>query len=132
MNKKNGLILIACLLLVMGYNTPHRKCLRYIDRYSEQLGPVIENQLPVAIEMTGKYFNEWPGEHPMTEFILYTWGNTYYGCYYSVDDVPLAFQNADLDLKQTGRNQWTWQSEGDNHGMTERVKKNWYYFKASF
>lgn len=68
----------------------------------------------------------------MTEFVIMSWGNTYYGCYYSPDNVPLAFQNTDVELTQNGHNYWEWSAEGDNHGETSKIMDCWYFFKASF
>lgn len=76
--------------------------------------------------------NSWEGDHPMTEFVLAAFGNTYYGCYYSPDDVPLAFQNADVKLSQDGHEYWEWKEDGDNHGSTSKIMKYWYFFKVSF
>jgi len=82
-----------------------------------------------------KYVNTWEGEHSMTEFLIAASGfvpeSTYYGCYYSPDDVPLAFQNLDTVLVQEG-DSWTWVGEGDNCGITTKIMDNWYYFEASF
>ena len=79
-----------------------------------------------------KYVNSWDAEHPMTEFVITSWGDTYYGCYYSPDDVPLAFQNTDVPLTQNGHGCWEWTGEGDNHGSTSKIMDYWYYFSASF
>jgi len=79
-----------------------------------------------------KSVNSWPGDHPMTEFILFALGDTYYGCYYSPDDEPMAFQNVPVVLTQNGHEYWVWQAEGDNHGATQRIRENWFYFKASY
>jgi len=76
--------------------------------------------------------NSWDAEHPMTEFLIMTWGDTYYGCYYSPDGVPLAFQNTDVELVQNGHDYWEWSAEGDNRGATSLILDNWYYFEASF
>ena len=35
-----------------------------------------------------KYVNTWEGEHSMVEVLITTRGDTYYGFYYSPDDVP--------------------------------------------
>lgn len=82
-----------------------------------------------------KYVNTWEKEHSMTEFLISASGfgseTTYYGCYYSYDDVPLAFQNLDTLLVQDG-NSWTWAGEGDNCGITTKIMDHWYYFEASF
>lgn len=79
-----------------------------------------------------QYVNTWEGEHSMVEFLISSRGDTYYGCYYSPDDVPLAFQNIDTKLTQDGHDYWEWKAEGDNHGSTSKIMDHWYYFEASF
>ena len=79
-----------------------------------------------------KYVNTWEGEHSMVEFLITTRGDTYYGCYYSPDDVPLAFQNTEAELTQCGHDSWKWSAEGDNQGKTMKIMDHRYYFKASF
>ncbi len=75
------------------------------------------------------------GEQDMMEFMLGGKGlvpqSSYYGCYYSYEDVPLPFHNADLPLTPT-ENGWSWQGEGDNRGRTQKIKDHWYYFEAHY
>ena len=98
----------------------------------------IENALAYGNGIPGglgiKAVNTWEGEHTMTEIILgYGFGDCqYYGCYYSPDDVPLAFQNVETELAAVGKTAWTWADEQGNHGMTSRLKDGWCYFEASF
>jgi len=75
--------------------------------------------------------NTWEGEHTMVEFLITARGDTYYGCYYSPDDVPLAFQNTDAKLTQCGHDSWKWSADGDNAGKTIKIMDHWYYFEAS-
>ena len=56
----------------------------------------------------------------------------YFGCFYSPEDQPAAFQNADVELVQDGENRWVWQGEGDNCGSVEKLRDKWYYFEAQF
>ena len=79
-----------------------------------------------------QYVNTWEGEHSMVEFLITTRGDSYYGCYYSPDDVPLAFQNTEAELTQCGHDSWKWSAEGDNAGKTMKIMDHWYYFEASF
>lgn len=80
----------------------------------------------------------WHGksEHDMIEFLLAGSGlapsSSYYGCYYSPDDVPLAFQGMDVTLTEEGPGYWTWTESGDNRGATSKIRDRWYYFEASF
>lgn len=58
--------------------------------------------------------------------------STYIGFYYSENDTPAAFQNEKFDLKKIGKNKWEWKEDGDNHGITIKIRDNWYYYEASF
>lgn len=78
-----------------------------------------------------KTVNAWEGEHPMVEYLMPVARADYYGFYYSPDDVPLAFQNAEYSCEET-EDGWTWQGAGDNQGFTSRITDCWYYFEASF
>ena len=46
------------------------------------------------------------------------------------DDEPRGFQSAEVTLVPDGENCWTWRAEGDNHGMTRKIRDKWYYFEA--
>ena len=102
------------------------------ERFVAQHGVELEEQiqtggtLPEDLDVTF-----WDGKHPMAEVILFAWGDTYYGCYYSPDGVPLPFQNTGLPLHEE-KDGWSWTAEGDNHGFTAHLEGNWYYFEASF
>lgn len=102
------------------------------ERFVAQHGAELEEQiqtggiLPEDLDVT-----LWDGKHPMAEVILFAWGDTYYGCYYSPDGVPLPFQNTGLPLHEE-KDGWSWTAEGDNHGFTAHLEENWYYFEASF
>ena len=130
-----AVLLLAALLVLGGlcwYLQPEGRARRFVAAHAQEL----EARL-AAGEGVPNYpglvtFNWWPGEHDMVEFILSALGNTYYGCYYSPDGVPLAFQNTRSELTPDGEAGWTWQAEGDNHGSTRLISGRWYYFEASF
>lgn len=48
------------------------------------------------------------------------------------ETIPLPFQNTDVPLLENGEESWTWQAEGDNHGTTQKIAPQWYYFEAGF
>ncbi len=58
--------------------------------------------------------------------------STYYGFYYSENDIPASFQNSREELTEYEQNKWSWKGVGDNHGSTIKIRDNWYYFEASF
>ena len=125
--------ILAVSVVFITQNTPYKKAERFVRENSNTIVECLDNDLPLPNKLLGKVYNEWNGEHNMHEFILTTWGNTYYGCYYSPDDVPLPFQNADIDFRTYKSNSWEWKEEyGDNHGKTLKIKDKWYYFEASF
>lgn len=75
-------------------------------------------------------------EHPIVEFTLFSFGlapgTSYYGCYYSPDDVPVPFQHVNVPLSQKDDGIWEWTGDGDNYGTTAKMKEHWYYFEAHF
>ena len=129
-----GSIVLLCVLII-GCNSQNKykqNVMKFVEKNSTNLEELIDNEKPIPTKLTGIYYNEWSGEHPMYEIILHTYGNNYYGCYYSPDNVPLAFQNTDIELKRIDNNTWIWKSVGDNYGETIKIKDKWFYFMASF
>jgi len=78
----------------------------------------------------------WNGEHPIIEYTIGAKGlvssSRYYGIFYSFDDVPVAFQNANVSLIPISDEEWEWKDGGDNRGIVRKIESNWYYFEASF
>ena len=131
-------ILLAALLITMWI--PKVRTTLFVKLYHEDIEESLSLGMGVpaddAVLFGYKYVNTWEGEHTMTEFLISASGlvpqSTYYGCYYSPDDVPMAFQNpAGIELTET-ESGWTWKGEGDNEGYTEKIMDKWYYFEASF
>ena len=128
-----AVILVASVLLL---SNPRIRTNLFIRLYHDDIeeGLRINAGVPAddAVLFGYKYVNTWEGEHSMVEFLITIRGDTYYGCYYSPDDVPLAFQNADVELTQDGHNYWEWNADGDNYGCTSKIMEHWYFFRASF
>ncbi len=136
---KLGATIAVCTLLltVMGiYSVPKLRAAFFVNLYYELIEENlrVNNGVPAddAVFLGYKSVNSWNAVHPMTEFVIMSFGNTYYGCYYSPDDVPLAFQNKEVPLNQEGKNTWKWESEEDNRGLTSKIRECWYFFSASF
>ena len=130
---------LACILIVSAIcisTIPKLRTTLFVNLYHELIedGLTAGNGVPAddAVLLGYDMVNSWDGDHTMTEFVIMSWGNTYYGCYYSPDDVPLAFQNTDVELTQDGHDYWEWRADGDNHGSTSKIMEHWYFFKASF
>ena len=126
-------ILAVALLAVCN---PQIRTNLFVRLYHEQIeeGLRMNSGVPAddVVLFGYKYVNTWEGEHSMVEFLIGTRSGDYYGCYYSPDDVPLAFQNTEAELTQCGHDSWKWSTEGDNHGKTIKIMDHWYYFEASF
>ena len=77
--------------------------------------------------------------------------STYYGFYYSPDDIPVGTGEGELREIQNGNteetkredteqdnletekgNRWEWQGYGDNGGELVKIKAHWYYYKCWF
>lgn len=56
----------------------------------------------------------------MYKWVLSTWGNTYYGCYDSSDDMTLPFQNSGTVWLEDAEDIWRCKAEGDNQGITKK------------
>ena len=139
MKKRTLLILAAaavvCAAVLLGGGSTKE---RVMDRFFEnqetlqrEVDACFEGGKDLSWSGNWKYVNFWPGEHDMAEYIVESRGSTYYGFYYSPDDVTLAFQNTDAPLTQDGSG-WSWTGQGDNHGTTRRITEKWFYFEASF
>lgn len=133
--KKKMLWIVFILVLVSNivyYSNPYLKSLKVVAFHSAGLEQRIENGegIPTIIEISN--FNIWEGHHYMVEFTITGLTTQYSGCFYSPDDVPLAFQNSDVDLIIDGKNRWKWFAEGDNKGIIRKIKDKWYYYEASF
>ena len=124
--------LAAVLGLLAWHNTPYHHALRFVEQNAAELSTLIDTGRPLPLDLGWQFYNYWDGEHPMTEFILDAKGGTYYGVYYSPDDVPLSFQNAGLPLEEDSEGGWTWETDGNNRGTTQRLQPGWYYFTADF
>lgn len=55
---------------------------------------------------------------------------TYYGFYYTEDNLPIGWLGYDDELVQNGASCWTYtEKDSDNTYYTERIIDNWFYFE---
>lgn len=137
-NVRAAALAIACVLVlsVIGvYAVPKLRVTLFVELYHEQFeeGYADGQGVPAedAVLLGYKSLNEWC-DGRMMELIILSRGDSYYGCYYSPDDVPFAFQGTKAELAETEEGRWTWAAEGDNHGETSKIMDGWYFFRASF
>ncbi|MCD8107702.1 MAG: hypothetical protein LUE20_07050 [Oscillospiraceae bacterium] len=147
MNKKQiAAIMVAVVLgtvclvgIRLGIN-PKFQAWVFVQRYGDYIeekyydGIIVSKDNVSCLSMTyygSKY------RHPMIEFDLCGFGiapsSTYYGCFFSPDDVPLVYGQMNYTLVKQSEGYWTWQEEnGDNHGSVAKIRDRWYYFSVSF
>lgn len=124
--------LAALICLGLWRSQPLARAERFVAAHGAELETALEGDGRIPARIGYKTYNLWGEDGEMAEFILSAWGDTYYGCYWSRRDVPMAFQGVDIPLTETEDGRWTWAAEGDNHGVTWKLTENWYYFEASF
>lgn len=147
MLKKKWYLALFCLIAILAVfliANPRYRVALFVGIHTNALEERILSENPDHVDSTRnvnspfvpsymgiKRFNIWEGEHDIIEFSLFASGfgseTAYYGCYYSFDDTPAAFQNAPVELVRLG-NDWLWFGEGDNWGVTSRIKENWYFY----
>ena len=145
MSKKRVLLGVAALLLTVllaVYCVPKLRTQTFVALYHGEIERMIvaDGSVPAddATMFGYRSVNTWERDgNRMTEFLIGARGfllvnAKYFGCFYSPDDKPAAFQNADVELIQSGEDRWTWQGEGDNCGSVEKLREKWYSFEAQF
>lgn len=134
-------VFAAAVIFTQWYFQPEKVVERTFHRNEEALNQMVEAYLAgdmdaLNAEIPGVQSAQyWYGDSGMIEFFVKGRGiapaSSYFGFYYSVDGVPLAFQNAKVTLVESGDG-WQWTHGGDNRGYTEKISGNWYYYEASF
>ena len=129
-----------CLAAVKLWFTPKFRATLFVMRYGDYVEEKYENRILISKENVNCISMTYYGSkyrHPMIEFDLCGFGiapsSTYYGCFYSPDDVPLVYGQMNYTLVKQSEGYWTWaEKDGDNHGSVAKIKDCWYYFSASF
>ena len=132
--KKVLCAVLAVLLIFTAvyFAVPQLRVRLFVACYADLLEHGFENQLGLPANIGINHSNMWSGEDDMYELILFEYGKTSYGCYYSPDDVPLPFQNMKVELLHNGHYYWEY-NENPNvsySGKTSKIKDKWYYFET--
>ena len=150
MKRKNAkkllliVIILACCIFIV-FLLPENRIFRFVKTHQSELQGFIQDNLQNLVNEKESVPNEFlkcrieyvsDGIVPIVQFnflgIGITPASTYYGFYYSPDDLPHVYWNYDAPLKKINTNEWSYQMDGDNHGTTKRIRQNWYYYKVRF
>ena len=113
---------------------------QYVKNNTEQLTvealSVIESGIYANHQYDKTTVTYYPTAHyPIVEFSTGGFGiapsGYYTGFYYSPQDIPVRF-NGDGTAVEEYKNGWVYQAVGDNHGYTEKICNNWYWYKFWF
>lgn len=156
---------IVLFFLLRQFNY-EKRAERLVMRYEAKLTTIAEEYLAADAgtkqKMLEKQQISWHGAKlsglfPETVVAFYLGGfglapsSTYYGFYYSPDDIPVGTGEGTLheirsekveDVKHDNTEQdnletekgdhWEWQGYGDNGGEIVKIKAHWYYYKCWF
>ena len=141
MKKKTLLMCAILLVIILGLVFQDNLIRSYVSLRHEKLEIYALQMLESADKATDTY-GVWKTtcypKDGMVEFHTEGWGlspsSTYKGFYYSSDDTHKQFSAANEDavsMEIDGDNA-LWTDGTDNHGISIRIMKNWFWFEASF
>ncbi len=139
MKKKRTIIITVAIILLLAvvsiFCIPKIRVSLFVHSYHELIEEALADGHGVpaddAVFFGYDAVNSWEGNYSMTEFVIMTFGDKIYGCYYSPDDEPLAFQNVDVKLSQDGHSYWEWKVNDSKFGSTSQIMEQWYFFEAT-
>ncbi len=135
-----GIVLVAALSVFLFLWNEQKKITDFVVSNRTELESIALSCLngdKTTDEYKGvKVDGVYSGEHRIVQFYYSGLGLApsakYYGFYYSGDNVPAAFQNAEVELVPASADEWTWEDGTDNCGLTKRITDGWFYYEASF
>lgn len=131
-------IIIVCLLLSHN-STSKSAVVNYIQNNRSELETYIQN-IDADKSFHTDIYNNWDVSYyqnsGMVEFLVSNGGfgpsSKYYGFYYSPQNIPMAYQEQNVELleNETG---WQWSDpSSDNQYYTEKIIDYWYWFEMDF
>ena len=116
------------------------KTFQYVKTNTQQLTAEAESIIENGVsahhqydDMTVTYYIN--ANYPIVEFSSGGFGiapsGYYTGFYYSPEDIPVRYNGSGTNMEQD-KNGWRYQERGDNHGYTEKICDNWYWYKFWF
>lgn len=133
------LILVGVFVVLKWMNDPERRIFSMVQKNQAEYAMVAEAVLNGEEKPKVKGVNQIHlrvGEHTVVDFFVSGFGivpaSTYYGFYYSPEDLALPYLEEGAVLTEFEENAWSWQGSGDNRGVTKKIADCWYYYEASF
>lgn len=136
------LIVLGAILFVKWYGNPERRIFAMVERNQEKYEATVAQLLNGEVAADELYvlgvhdIDIIMGEHVMVDFFVTGFGlvpsSTYYGFYYSPEDLPLMHMDEMAKLTEYEEGAWKWQGVGDNGGIVKKITDCWYYYEASF
>lgn len=117
---------------------------RYVQAHQTELCEIAagiisgETETPYQYnDYTAHYYKAASVKEPVVEFYVHSFGiapsGFYAGFYYSPKDIPVRFQGAGTAMEPHKNGKaWVYDETGDNHGYTEKICNNWYWFEFYF
>lgn len=132
-------IVLGLVIIITVFMNPERRIFFMVEKNQTEYEAVAVQLLstgePMEVKGVGN-IKVLMGDHAMVDFYVTGFGlapsSTYYGFFYSPDDVPLAIWNIDVELTEYAEDEWKWTEYGDNRGVTKKIVDGWYYYEASF
>ena len=112
----------------------------YVKSNTQQLTAEAERVIAEGVfaqhQFDGKNLTYYPSSpNPVVEFSTGGFGiapsGYYTGFYYSPEDVPVRYNGHGTAMEEY-KNGWAYADRGDNHGYTEKICDNWYWYKFWF
>lgn len=131
-------ILLVCLLAgaagVFASQNPKAAAVQYVRAHHETLQQFSENLLQNPPLNGRSSYNGWTVDAytQMVQFDTSAWGKRYRGFYYSPQDIPLGFQETEMEFVPRDKG-WYWEeADGNNRMYTEKITNQWYWFDMRF
>lgn len=136
------LVVLGVILFIKWYSNPERRIFSMVERNREKYEVVVTQLLngettADAVDVSGvRDVDVIMGEHVIVDFFVTGFGlapsSTYYGFYYSPEDLPLMYMDGMAKFTEYETGAWKWQGIGDNDGIIKKIADCWYYYEASF
>ena len=136
------LIVLGVIFFLKWYSNPERRIFAMVERNLEKYEMAVQQMMngeisASKVDAPGVHdIRVRMGEHVVVDFFVTGFGmapsSTYYGFYYSPEDLPQVHMDEMAKLTEYEADAWKWHGVGDNKGVVKKIADCWYYYEASF